>query len=452
VIADEHKAGAAAGGPDHYELHFYESVAMRDGRDANNPWLQELPDPVSKVTWTNYAALAPSLARKLDVENGDVIAIRAGAAGVALPVVVQPGQHPGTISVALGYGRKRAGKVGDGVGANAFPLTTVKEKQRTLAGPAVTIAKTGRNTPLATTQRQFTIVDGREIAMDISRDELAREEQRKRSGGGEKKGEGEKSEPGGKEPLPNLWAPRLEGDHWWGMSIDLNACTGCSACVVSCQAENNVPVVGADQVQRTRIMHWMRLDHYYSGPEENPRSAHQPLMCQHCAHAPCETVCPVLATTTSSEGINQQVYNRCIGTRYCLNNCPYKVRRFNWFNYVSDDDFEFNLHTPLRRMVLNPDVTVRTRGVMEKCSLCVQRIQLAKNTALKEKREMVDGDVQTACQQSCPTKAIVFGDLKDPKSRLSQLAAGPRSYQLLEDLGTRPNVSYLKKVRNGQET
>jgi molybdopterin-containing oxidoreductase family iron-sulfur binding subunit len=248
--------------------------------------------------------------------------------------------------------------------------------------------------------------------------------------------------------LPTLWTERLQGEHSWGMVIDLNACTGCSACVIACQAENNVPVVGKDQVERIRIMHWIRIDGYYSGSEDNPSSVHQPMMCQHCGHAPCETVCPVLATTTSSEGINQQVYNRCIGTRYCANNCPYKVRRFNWYNYTDNPRFNFNMTTPLGRMVLNPDVVVRSRGVMEKCSLCVQRIQLAKNAALQQKRPLVEGDIKTACQQACPTSAIVFGDLKNPNSLVSRLQQNPRYYRVLEEIGTRPNVGYLKKVRN----
>ena len=236
------------------------------------------------------------------------------------------------------------------------------------------------------------------------------------------------------------------------MAIDLNACTGCSACVIACQAENNVPVIGKDQIERTRIMHWIRIDRYYTGPEEAPASVHQPMMCQHCGHAPCETVCPVLATTTSSEGLNQQTYNRCIGTRYCANNCPYKVRRFNWYNYTGNPRFDFNMANPVGRLVLNPDVTVRTRGVMEKCSMCVQRIQLGKNAALQRQGSVADGDIQTACQQSCPTSAIVFGDLKDPKSHASELMRSRRAYRVLEDLGTRPSVSYLKKIRNGQGT
>ena len=260
------------------------------------------------------------------------------------------------------------------------------------------------------------------------------------------------STPETKEALPTLWADRLHGEHSWGLAIDMNACTGCSACVVACQAENNVPVVGKDQVQRNRIMHWIRIDSYYSGSEGDPRSVHQPMLCQHCQNAPCETVCPVLATTTSSDGLNQQVYNRCIGTRYCANNCPYKVRRFNWYNYTDNPDFDFNMASPLGRMVLNPDVVVRSRGVMEKCSLCVQRIQLAKNIALQGRRDLAEGDIQTACQQSCPTQAIVFGDLKDPNSRVSQLRQSRRHYHVLEELGVRPNVGYLKKVRNPLNT
>jgi len=329
----------------------------------------------------------------------------------------------------LGHGRKNVGKVGRGVGVNAYPLTGISNGVRRYSGANVTIEKTGRRQAVAGTQAHFSM-EGRSIALATTLRELA----------------GQPAPP--EETLPTLWTEQPHGEHSWGMAIDLDACTACSACVVACQAENNVPVVGKDQVQRARIMHWIRIDCYYEGDEDNPSSIHQPMMCQHCGHAPCETVCPVLATTTSSEGINQQVYNRCIGTRYCANNCPYKVRRFNWYNYTENAKFDFNMNSPLGRMVLNPDVVVRSRGVMEKCNLCVQRIQLAKNLVLQEKRELRDGEIQTACQQVCPTGAIVFGDLKDPNSRVSQMQRSRRSYHVLDELGTRLNVAYLKKVRN----
>ena len=424
-LLQESKKSAA----DKYELHFYESVALRDGSQANNPWLQELPDPISKVTWGNYAAVAPALATKLGISNGDVLRLTTDKGNVEVPAFVQPGQDGRTISIALGHGRTQAGKAAKGVGANAFPLTSIQDGQRRYSALNVSLEKTGRQEKVASTQSDFSM-EGRPIVLEMSLEEL-------------QKGEGEKG-----ETLPTLWADRPHGEHAWGMAIDMNACTGCSACVVACQAENNVPVVGKDQIERIRIMHWIRIDRYYSGPEENPVTLHQPMMCQHCQNAPCETVCPVLATTTSSEGLNQQVYNRCIGTRYCANNCPYKVRRFNWYNYTENDAFDYNMANPVGRLVLNPDVAVRSRGVMEKCSLCVQRIQLAKNVALQGKRTLADGDIQTACQQSCPTQAIVFGDLKDPESRVSRLRQNQRQYQVLEDLGTRPNVDYLKKVRN----
>ena len=425
TIAGRNEPSAAAREQGRYELHFYESVALRDGRHANNAWLEELPDPISKVTWGNYAAVAPALARNLGLTNGDVVEISTDRGKLELPVFEQPGQQAHTISIAIGYGRKRVGKVGQNVGVNVFPLTPFLDGRRQYSLSGGALEKIGRRESLASTQTQFSL-EGRPIVLETTLEEL------------------ENVSPS--ETLPTLWASPLAGEHSWGMVIDIDACTGCSACVVACQAENNVPVVGKDQVERSRIMHWIRIDRYYRGSEEDPRSLHQPMMCQHCQNAPCETVCPVLATTTSSEGLNQQVYNRCIGTRYCANNCPYKVRRFNWYNYTENPEYDFNMTSPLGRMVLNPDVAVRSRGVMEKCSMCVQRIQLAKNIALAGKRALADGELQTACQQSCPTQAIIFGDLKDPNSHVSYLRRSRRHYEVLEELGIRPNVGYLKKI------
>jgi MoCo/4Fe-4S cofactor protein with predicted Tat translocation signal len=417
---------------DRYELALFESVAMRDGKNANNPWLLEMPDPITKLSWGNVAMIAPSLARQLGLSDGDVVSLAtAGGGSVEVPVFTQPGQHARTLSLAVGWGRRRAGKAGNHVGGNGFPLSSLVRGARRMWAE-VTIKPTGGHDKLAEAQWHFS-QEGRPIVLETTREELAR--------GHEKR-----------EELANLWTERPMGERLWGMTIDLNACTGCSACVIACQAENNVAVVGKDQVQRQRIMHWIRIDRYYNGSEDEPRAVHQPMMCQHCNHAPCETVCPVLATTTSSEGLNQQIYNRCIGTRYCANNCPYKVRRFNWYNYTDNPKYDYNMANPVGRLVLNPDVTVRSRGVMEKCSLCVQRIAAAKNTSVKTGKPLEDGQIKTACQQVCPTDAIVFGDLNDKHSRVRKLADSERTYRVLDDLGTRPNVSYLKKVRHGQAT
>jgi len=415
-----------------YHLHLYEPVGVRDGTHANNPWLQELPDPVSKVTWGNYAAIAPALASRLALADGDVVAVEAGGHRVELPVLVQPGQSAQTISIALGYGRTRAGRVAEGIGVNAYPLAQSIGGRRRYARAGVGLTRTGRRDPLAATQTHHSM-EGREIVKQTTLASFL------------------ESPPPGAEAhadMPNLWAEHPRGEHNWGMAIDLTSCTGCSACVTACQAENNVPVVGRDEVRRGREMHWIRIDRYYAGSEDAPETLVQPMMCQHCGHAPCEPVCPVLATVHSSDGLNQQVYNRCVGTRYCENNCPYKVRRFNWFEYARNDRFDFNMNSPLGEMVLNPDVTVRSRGVMEKCSLCVQRIQAGKLEATREGRAIADGDIQTACQQVCPADAIVFGDLADPSSRVSRLSRQQRRYRVLEELGTRPNVTYLAKVRN----
>jgi Fe-S-cluster-containing dehydrogenase component len=434
-ILRDHAPATPRARADRYELHLYETVGLRDGAHANNPWLQELPDPVTKITWGNYAAVAPSLAARLGVTSGDVIALDEGVLRVELPVHVQPGQSPDTISVAVGYGRSRSGKVGQGVGVNAYPLVASAGGLRRYWRTGVRATRSGRSEPLAATQTHHSM-EGRAIVKQTTLEAFLRDP----SSGNDDRVD-----------HASLWAERPAGEHKWGMAIDLNSCTGCSACVTACQAENNVPVVGQDEVRRGREMHWIRIDRYYEGSEDHPDTVVQPMMCQHCDNAPCEPVCPVLATVHSSDGLNQQIYNRCVGTRYCENNCPYKVRRFNWFEYARNDRFDFNMNNPLGTMVLNPDVSVRSRGVMEKCSLCVQRIQDGKLAAERDGRRPADGDIRTACQQVCPAEAIVFGDLADPESRVAQLHRSPRRYGVLEELGTRPSVVYLTKVKNRAE-
>ena len=431
-IGERRRVAQVSSGVGHYEVVLHETVALRDGRHANNPWLQELPDPITSLTWANCAAIAPALAARLGLAAGDVVAIANDRARVEVPVYIQPGQSPQSVALALGYGRTDAGKVGRDVGANAFPLVRLVDGRREYRVLGATITKTGRRDPLALTQPHQTL-EGRPIVQETTRAALLAPPSI----------DGDRS-----SRHLSLWNESGSGEHRWGLSVDLTACIGCSACVVACQAENNIPVVGKDEVHRAREMHWIRIDRYHSGPDADPQTVFQPMMCQHCNHAPCETVCPVLATVHSSEGLNQQVYNRCIGTRYCANNCPYKVRRFNWFQYANNARFDYTLNSRLEAMVLNPDVVVRSRGVMEKCSLCVQRIQAGKLRARQEQRDLRDDDIKTACQQACPTQAIVFGDLNDPATRAARLAHSPRSYFVLDELGTRPNVSYLAKVRN----
>ncbi|MFD1871556.1 TAT-variant-translocated molybdopterin oxidoreductase [Hymenobacter bucti] len=458
------------------ELALYEKVGIGEGGvEANNPFLQELPDPVSKATWGNYVAVPRTMAVANKWEQGDVLSI--SAAGLAkplnLPVLIQPGQADGTVSIAVGYGRVMAGRVGDNVGENAFPLAQVG-KDGIIYANAVTLKATGANSPIAQTQTHHTIMDRREVVQENTlakyRDnpkEVTEYEMISTPEGLEKPSK------------VSLWQDYQYNDHHWGMAIDLNSCIGCGSCVIGCQTENNIAVVGKQQVINRREMHWMRIDRYYSSsahksdfdekgklatyaamedPSDNPQVVFQPMMCQHCNHAPCETVCPVLATTHSSEGLNQMTYNRCVGTRYCANNCPYKVRRFNWFSYYSNEKFEDvngHMFTDLGRMVLNPDVTVRARGVMEKCSFCVQRIQLGKLEAKKQKRRPLDGEVVTACAQSCPTEAILFGDMRDPASRISKLLKredGERAFHVLDSINVQPNVTYLTKIRNAEQS
>ncbi len=423
---------------DQLELVTYQKVGIRDGAHANNPWLQELPDPVSKVAWDNYAAISPKLAKKMGVANENVVLLNVNGVKVELPVLVQPGQSANTVAVALGYGRSKAGKVGNGVGQNIFSVTGHNADGLTAnVVTGVTLSKTDRNFSLAATQIHHTL-DGRPIVKEMTFEEYQKDDV-----------QGEK-----REPVHTLFPARQDSNidqargHAWGMVIDLNACTGCGSCVIACQVENNVAVVGKDEVRRRREMHWMRIDRYYSDTEENPEVVYQPMLCQHCGNAPCENVCPVIATNHSADGLNTQAYNRCVGTRYCANNCPYKVRRFNWFRYFDNEKFPFTMQDPLAKMVLNPDIVVRQRGVMEKCSMCVQRIQSGRLDAKLQNRPLADGDIKVACEQSCPTQAITFGDTNNANTRVSKLKQDARNYLVLDELNTRPIVSYLTKVRN----
>lgn len=415
------------------EFNLIQNISIGDGHDANNPWLQEIPDPVTSVTWDNFIAVSPLLATEKGLKTGDIVQINDK---IELPVLVQPGQAKRCVSIALGYGRTKAGKAGENIGVNAYPLVGWDGETRQLTGTLTNLQKTGKGHEFALTQTHFNM-EGRGIVRESTLDKY----KEKPYAGNELKKYHDKH--------ANTLYPVTEFEgHHWALMIDLNACTGCSNCVVACQSENNVPVVGKDEVRRRRIMHWMRIDRYYNGESDHPNVVFQPVMCQHCDHAPCENVCPVAATNHSSEGLNQMAYNRCVGTKYCINNCPYKVRRFNWFRYAQNDKFDYNMNSDLGRMVLNPDVTVRERGVVEKCSFCVQRIQEAKLKAKLERRPLKDGDILPACAQSCPAKALVFGDLNDPESQVSKLMKDPRNYYLLEEWHTLPSVGYLTKIRN----
>ncbi len=450
-----HSNQLVASGTNSVELQVYPTVNMGEGKRANNPWLQELPDSVSKVTWDNFAAISPKYAEKLGIKEGDVLKVTSGNHTVELPVLLQPGQAQQTISVALGYGRTLSGKVGTGVGKNAFPFQTFKNG--TFQGAAqATISTTGDVYVLAQTQTHHS-VEGRNIIRETSFNKYLKDPS---SANGRHEAE---------HKTYTLWPEYNRPEYNWVMAIDLNSCTGCGACVVACSAENNIPVVGRDEVRRRREMHWIRIDRYYSFNEggesvteekeidklenlDNVSVVYQPMLCQHCDHAPCETVCPVLATVHSSEGLNHMAYNRCIGTRYCANNCPYKVRRFNWFNYWNDSRFDNYLNNEHVQLVLNPDVTPRFRGVMEKCSMCIQRIQGGKLKAKIDQRVLKDGEIKTACQQTCPTNAIVFGNVNDPESEVSKLLKSERTYYVLEELNVQPGIGYQVKVRNVNET
>ncbi len=464
------------------ELALYQKVGIGAGQGASNPWLQELPDPVTRATWDNYIIVSPAMAKTLlniDLNNGGqadayevqppkkVVKLTVDGKSIELPVLIIPGTHPQTVGIAIGYGRAESvGKAVVGTGKNAYPLACIKNGTVNFSCADVKLEVTGATYPVALTQTHFrydtTQGNRTEVMKEMTFAEYVknpkeiledREAEAKPFGG---LANYEKDA----TIYPVYDRPGIK----WGMSVDLNACNGCGACVVACNAENNVAIVGKPEVLRGHEMHWLRIDKYFSGDMENPKVVFQPLMCQHCDNAPCENVCPVAATNHSSEGLNQMTYNRCIGTRYCANNCPFKVRRFNWADYTGADSFPdnqegevndvvLNMNDDLTRMVLNPDVTVRSRGVIEKCSFCVQRLQAAKLDAKKDSRPMADSDIKVACQQSCPTNAITFGNANDKHSAITKVRVDNpnRSFYVLEQLHVLPNVTYLAKVRNAGE-
>lgn len=460
-------------------LKLYTKTALGDGRQANNPWLQELPDPITRASWDNYLLVSRADAQRLGLENENVAngGLNGSYAKVSVgdtvlekvPVIIQPGQAKGVYGLALGYGRTAGLKTEMQVGVNAFRLYKNLEDVQN-----VTVEKASGTHEFACLQLQNTLMGRGSIIKETTLEVFNNEDKEAWN------------------PKPHVSLNHQEVDatsvdlwtafdrsigHHFNLSIDLNACTGCGACVIACQAENNIPVVGKSEIRKSRDMHWLRIDRYYSSEatfaadnekkdnisgvmqsmsgfgeleiaSENPQVAFQPVMCQHCNHAPCETVCPVAATSHGRQGQNQMAYNRCVGTRYCANNCPYKVRRFNWFLYNNNDEFDFNMNDDLGKMVLNPDVVVRSRGVMEKCSLCIQKTQKTILDAKREGRTIKDGEFQTACSAACSTGALVFGDINDEESAVARLKEDERAYHLLEEIGTRPNVFYHVKVRN----
>jgi molybdopterin-containing oxidoreductase family iron-sulfur binding subunit len=405
------------------------SARLLDGRYANNAWLQELPDPHTKIVWDNAALLSPALATKLQLETGDIVKLKFRGRSVRAPISIIFGQADNCVTVTLGYGRTRACHVGNGVGFNAYALRTANAPW---GGGGLEIEKTGEHHDLVTTQHHWEM-EGRDLVRVGTLADFQKHPRAVANSG---------------EPPPaydeTLYPHYPYRAHAWGMVIDLNTCIGCGVCTIACQAENNIPVVGKEQVAMNREMHWIRVDRYLEGDGPEPRVLHQPVPCMHCENAPCELVCPVAATAHSSEGLNQMVYNRCIGTRYCSNNCPYKVRRFNFLEYDANQ-FEQPM---TRKLMRNPNVTVRSRGVMEKCTYCIQRINAVKIETQKANRAIRDGEITPACAQACPTEAIIFGDLNDPTSHVGKLRLSPLNYGLLAELNTRPRTTYLARLRN----
>jgi len=463
------------------ELMLYTKVSMGDGQQFNNPWLQEMPDPITRTTWDNYVTMSRADAEKLELENytvsngalnGNYVNIKLDEVTVKnVPVIIQPGQAAGSIGLALGYGKKEAIQEEMRVGVNAYPLyKDFKTFQN------VTLEKASGSHEFASMQLQSTMAGRDDIIKETTLDEY-RNEPKEQWNVMPQVSYNHEEVPVTSDKA-DIWnAFDRDIGHHFNLSIDLNACTGCGACVIACHSENNVPVVGKEEVRKFRDMHWIRIDRYYSAGETfeeeqeklenlpafqtyntieepadyNPQVAFQPVMCQHCNHAPCETVCPVAATSHGRQGQNQMIYNRCVGTRYCANNCPYKVRRFNWFNYAQNEEFDYHMNNDLGRMVLNPDVTVRSRGVMEKCSMCIQMTQKTILDAKREGREVEDGEFQTACSAACDKGAIKFGDVNNKDAEIVKLKEDDRMYHMLESLGTDPNVMYQVKIKNTSE-
>ena len=411
--------------PDQVDIVFLPDATVWDGQFANNAWLQELPKPLTTLSWDNAALVGPETAGHYQLHTGDVVELHYRGKTVRTPVLILPGHAPGALTLTLGYGRSRAGKVAAGQGIDAYVL---RVSDALWSDTGLQIVPTSARYPLAIADGQSQI-EGEDLVQVLTLRRLHEEPVVRGSVAEERR-------------LPSLYPGfGYEKEYAWAMSVDLTACIGCNACVQACQVENNVPTVGKDQVLRGRRMHWLRVDRYYADGPDAPRASFQPVPCMHCENAPCEVVCPVEATVHSSEGLNQMIYNRCVGTRYCSNNCPYKVRRFNFLQFS-------DLTTPSLQLMNNPNVTVRSVGVMEKCTYCVQRINAGKIGAEREGRRLHDGEVRTACQQACPTDAIVFGDLNDPTSRVAHLRTQPQSYALLAHLNTQPRTTYLARIRN----
>jgi len=406
--------------------------AVHDGRYANNGWLQELPDPVSKLVWDNAAAISPATARELGVEEGENLSIVAADREITVPALIQPGAADGVVALTLGHGRTLGGRVAvEAAGVNSALLLGAAGTGTPHLVTGAAVRTVSGSVELVRTQKQFSQHD-RHLVRDTS---LKQWEMNPRV-----------IQESRHLPDPDFdlyEAVDYSKGHKWGLAVDLNSCVGCGSCITACQAENNIPIVGKEQCGNGREMHWLRLDRYYDGDLENPTVQHQPMLCQHCDNAPCENVCPVNATNHSPEGLNDMAYNRCVGTRYCSNNCPYKVRRFNFYRYHQE-----RLHDPVQELAFNPQVTVRGVGVMEKCTFCVQRINAAKHKAKLAGRELAEGDIQTACQQACPARAISFGDVNREESAVARARQSNRAYHVLEELNVKPNVTYQARIRN----